>query len=154
MIWSSGPWYYDFDGNLLNLNNKPPVKCMLHWRIERINFPRKKSMLNSSKFLKLQERQKESGLTVRSFCSNEGIAPSSFYYWLKKLNNEANGKRFIPLVVKSAGASINPFTQSELSQGQRIDDLLLEITYPNGITLRVKNDLDLAHLRSLVLLLD
>jgi len=111
-------------------------------------------MLNSSKFLKLQERQKESGLTVRNFCSNEGIAPSSFYYWLKKIKNEANGKRFIPLVVKSAGASVNPFLQSELSQGQRVDDPLLEITYPNGITLRVKNDLDLAHLRSLVLLLD
>src|SRR4030042_6762319 len=110
-------------------------------------------MLNSSKFLKLQERQKESGLTVRGFCANEGIAPSSFYYWMKKIKNEANGKRFIPLVIKSAGENVNPFLQSELSQGQRIDDPLLEITYPNGITLRVKNDMDLAHLRALVLLL-
>ncbi len=110
-------------------------------------------MLNSTKFLKLQERQKESGLSVRSFCSNEGIAPSSFYYWLKKLKNEANGKRFIPLVVKSAGENVNPFLQSELAQGQRVDGPLLEITYPNGITLRVKNDLDLVHLRALVLLL-
>lgn len=110
-------------------------------------------MLNSTKFLKLQERQKESGLSVRSFCSNEGIAPSSFYYWLKKLKNEANGKRFIPLVVKSAGENVNPFLQSELLQGQRVDGPLLEITYPNGITLRVKNDLDLVHLRALVLLL-
>jgi len=111
-------------------------------------------MLNSTKFVKLQERQKESGLSVRGFCSKEGIAPSSFYYWLKKIKNETNGKRFIPLVVKSAGTSINPFTQSELPQGQRTDDPLLEITYPNGITLRVKNDLDLVHLRALVLLLD
>jgi len=111
-------------------------------------------MLNSSKFVKLQERQKESGLSVRSFCSNEGIATSSFYYWLKKIRNEANGKRFIPLVVKSAGENVNPFIQSELPQGQRVDGPLLEITYPNGITLRVKNDLDLAHLRALVLLLD
>jgi hypothetical protein len=111
-------------------------------------------MLNSTKFLKLQERQKESGLSVRGFCSNEGIAPSSFYYWLKKINNESNGKRFIPLVVKSEGTSINPFTQSELLQGQRTDDSLLEITYPNGIILRVKNDLDLVQLRALVLLLD
>ena len=110
-------------------------------------------MLNSSKFIKLQERQKESGLSVRGFCSNEGIAPSSFYYWLKKINNEANGKRFIPLVVKSAGENVNPFFQSELSQGQRVDGPLLEITYPNGITLRVKNDLDLVQLRALVLLL-
>ena len=111
-------------------------------------------MLNSSKFIKLQERQKESGLTVRGFCSNEGIAPSSFYYWLKKIKNESNGKRFIPLVVKSAGTSVHQVIQSELSQGQRTDDPLLEITYPNGITLRVKNDLDLVYLRALVLLLD
>jgi len=111
-------------------------------------------MLNSLKFVKLQERQKESGLSVRGFCSNEGIAPSSFYYWKKKLRTETNCKRFIPLVVKSAGASVNSFLHSELSQGQRVDDTLLEIIYLNGITLRVKNDLDLAHLRALVLLLD
>jgi len=111
-------------------------------------------MLNTSKFLKLQQRQKESGLSVRGFCSNEGIAPSSFYYWLKKINNEANGKRFIPLVVKSEGENVNPFLKSELPQGRRTDDSLLEITYPNGITLRVKNDLDLVHLRALILLLD
>ena len=110
-------------------------------------------MLNSSKFHKLLTRQKESGLTVRGFCSNEGIAPSSFYYWLKKLRNEENGKRFIPLVVKPAGENVNPFLKSELLQGQRTDDPFLEITYPNGITLRVKNDLDLVHLRALVLLL-
>jgi len=111
-------------------------------------------MLNTSKFLKLQQRQIESGLTVRGFCANEGIAPSSFYYWLKKINNEANGKRFIPLVVKSEGENVNPFLKSELPQGPRTDYPLLEITYPNGITLRVKNDLDLVHLRALVLLLD
>jgi len=110
-------------------------------------------MLNTSKFLKLQQRQIESGLTVRGFCANEGIAPSSFYYWLKKINNEANGKRFIPLVVKSAGEDVNHFLKSELPQDQRTDDSLLEITYPNGITLRVKNDLDLVQLRALVLLL-
>lgn len=110
-------------------------------------------MLNSSKFHKLLERQKESGLSVRGFCSNEGIAPSSFYYWLKKLRNEENGKRFIPLVVRSAGTSINPFLKSELSEDQKVNGTLLEITYPNGITLRVKNDLDLVHLRTLVLLL-
>jgi hypothetical protein len=110
-------------------------------------------MLNSTKFVKLQERQKESGLSVRGFCSNEGIAPSSFYYWKKKIKNGANSKRFIPLVVKSAGENVNPFLQPELPQGKRVDDSILEITYPNGIILRVKNDLDLVRLRALVLLL-
>jgi hypothetical protein len=78
-------------------------------------------MLNSSKFVKLQEQQKESGLTVRGFFSNEGIAPFSFYYWLKKIKNDANGKRFIPLVVKSAGTCVHSVIQSELlPQGQQV----------------------------------
>jgi transposase-like protein len=99
------------------------------------------------------ERYKESGLSVRSFCSNEGIAPSTFYYWQKIIRNEAGGKRFIPLVVKSAGATFNPVTQSESLQRQG-NDILLEITYPNGTALRIKNDLDLAGLRALISLLD
>ena len=111
-------------------------------------------MVSDSKFKELLERQKESGLSVRSFCSNEGIAPSTFYYRQKKIKNKLNGKHFIPLIVKSTGTSVHPFTKTELTQGQKDDGPLLEITYPNGITLRVKNDLDLVHLRALVLLLD
>lgn len=114
----------------------------------------KKSMIDSSKFIRLLERRKESGLSVRSFCSNEGIAPSTFYYWQKKVRNEASGKRFIPLVVKSTGATFSPVTQTETIQQQRGDDILLEIAYPNGITLRIKNGLDLVRLRALISLLD
>jgi transposase-like protein len=110
-------------------------------------------MTNSSKFARLIERHKESGLSIRSFCSNEGIAPSTFYYWQKKIRNEADEKRFIPLVVKSTGATFNPVTQREPVQRQG-NDIFLEITYPNGITLRIKNDLDLAGLRALISLLD
>jgi hypothetical protein len=111
-------------------------------------------MLTTTKFIRLQERQKESGLSVRSFCYNEGIPPSSFYYWQKKLRKEANEKRFIPLVVKSAGTALNSFIQKEAEQNQKEDNALLEITYPNGITLRIKKDLDLAGLRALISLLD
>jgi hypothetical protein len=88
------------------------------------------------------------------FCSNEGIAPSTFYYWQKKIRNSTEGKRFIPLVVKSTVATINPATQTEPIQRQRGDEILLEITYPNGITLRIKNNLDLTQLRALISLLD
>ncbi len=110
-------------------------------------------MTNSSKFTRLIERYKESGLSIRSFCSNEGIAPSTFYYWQKKIRNEAGGKHFIPLVVKSPKVAFNQLTQREPVHRQG-DDILFEITYPNGITLRIKNDLDLSGLRALILLLD
>lgn len=109
-------------------------------------------MLNHSRFTELQERQKESGLSVRGFCSNEGIAPSTFYYWQKKLREGANGHRFIPLVVRAqrlAGCR-TPGPPG----GTGIDSAALEISYPNGTTLRIKQNLDLAVLRSLVSLLD
>ena len=58
-------------------------------------------MINETFFQELLIRQKESGLSVRDFCSNEGIAPSTYYYWLKKHNkNLARPKEFIPLVVR------------------------------------------------------
>jgi hypothetical protein len=58
-------------------------------------------MLTKSKFLELFRRQQESRLTVKEFCSNEAIAPATFYYWKKKLGkNNHNNTDFIPLVVK------------------------------------------------------
>lgn len=100
----------------------------------------------------LLERQKESGLSVKSFCSNEGLAPSTFFYWRKKLRKEGPDGRFIPLLVRAPGSSVSPTSAEKNNSG--IDHTPLEITYPNGTTLRVRQTLDLAGLRSLVSLLD
>jgi len=109
-------------------------------------------MLNSSKMISFLERQKESGLSVKRFCSNECIAPSTFFYWRKKIRKDTIGQRFIPLVVQSPGSAVYPATHKP--EGPRVDDNLLEITYPNGTTLRIRQSPDLAGLRSLVSLLD
>ena len=115
-------------------------------------------MLNESLFLELQKRQQESGLNVKDFCSNEGINPSTFYYWLKKFQKPTPAKRFIPLVVKSPqGGTTQRYTKGEppvQGLGQMEDDALLELVYPNGTKLRIKKDLDLSHLRSLIYLYD
>lgn len=100
----------------------------------------------------LLERQKESGLSVKSFCSNEGIAPSTFFYWQKKLRKQDTVGRFIPLLVRAPGSSVCPAPVQNLTAG--MDNTPLEITYPNGTTLRIRQTLDLAGLRSLVSLLD
>ena len=100
----------------------------------------------------LLERQKESGLSVKSFCSNEGIAPSSFYYWQRKLRKEDNGGRFIPLLVRAPGSVSCQASGQMPAPG--MDHTPLEITYPNGTTLRIRQTLDMAGLRSLVSLLD
>lgn len=106
-------------------------------------------MLDNAKFIRLQERHKESGLSVKAFCSNEGIAPSCFYYWQKKIRNQVNPKRFIPLVVKSTVPEVHPQTNSKPT-----DECVFEIRYANGTTLRVKNDLELERLRTLLSLMD
>lgn len=61
-------------------------------------------MLNRSKIISLLERQKESGLSVKRFCSNECIAPSTFFYWRKKIRKDTIGQGFIPLVVRNPSA--------------------------------------------------
>jgi hypothetical protein len=113
-------------------------------------------MVNKSKILELVKRQKDTGLTITAFCSNEGIPKSSFYYWRKKLNKE-QGKRFIPLLVNSRSAAMNvpskDYTQGQIEPPHSGDDFLFELIYPNGTRLRIKRDPDLEHIRSLVCLL-
>jgi hypothetical protein len=120
-------------------------------------------MLSESKFLELYRRQQETGLTVKDFCSNEGIAESTFYYWRKKLRKKSVAQNFIPLVVKSSQSlSARTYVKSHppvLESGEMParptggnDDVLLEVVYPNGTKLRIKKDIDLTHLRALVCL--
>jgi hypothetical protein len=114
-------------------------------------------MINESKILELIKRQKETGLNIRAFCANEGIPKSSYYYWRKKLSKDP-GKRFIPLLVNTMPATMNASSNNfirEQHEHQPSDGAFpMEITYPNGTTLRIKQSLDLEGLRSLVLLVD
>jgi transposase-like protein len=109
-------------------------------------------MQKESKFRELLEEQQESGLTINEFCSNHGIARSTFHYWKKKLNKKPGRKDFIPLIVKpSAMALPKGSTCSEISPGR---ESLFELVYPNGTILRLKHDLDMAQLRTLIHLYD
>lgn len=114
-------------------------------------------MLNEPKFQDLYQRHKESGLTVRDFCSNEGIAPSTFYYWLKKLKKNSAIRDFIPLLVdppQPVAAQNYVKSSNPVSGNKKIDDALFELVFPNGTRLRINQDLDLAQLRNLVCLID
>jgi len=114
--------------------------------------------MNESRFLKIYQRQQESGLAVREFCSNEGIPTSTYYYWYKKTKHKRGNQEFIPLVVKSSHpASVQGYANNAPPvNGSRNtgEDMLLEVEYPNGTRLRINQELDLDHLRTLVCLLD
>lgn len=116
-------------------------------------------MLSEKRFLKQYERQQDSGLSVNEFCANEGVATSTFYYWYKKTKHLRGKQEFIPLMVNpSQGVAPtgigSPPPPPVHATGPTSGDTLLEVEYRNGTRLRIKQDLDLAHLRTLVCLLD
>ena len=110
-------------------------------------------MINDAKIRDLIQRQKETGLNITDFCSNEGIPKSSFYYWRKKIRKE-KAVNFIPLLVKPALAPVKErpknFPSEQNNHAEPGDDFLLELIYPNGTRLRIKNVHDLEHIRNLV----
>jgi hypothetical protein len=110
-------------------------------------------MEKASAFSDLIRRQKETGLSINDFCSNEGIPTSTFYYWRKKLRGNNPGKGFIPLIVKPPQTSLSRGNGKASYRGVD-DEVFLELVYPNGTLLRVSRDMDLAQLRALIHLYD
>jgi hypothetical protein len=113
--------------------------------------------MNESKFLEVYRRHQDSGLTTKEFCANEGIAESTYYYWFKKTKHKRARQEFIPLVVKPSP----PVPAQDFANNLRVretgntdEGMYLEVEYRNGTKLRIKQDLDLTHLRTLVCLLD
>jgi len=99
------------------------------------------------------QRQKESGLTVKEFCSNELIAPSTFYYWQKKMRNRKRLPDFIPVVVNSMPDTFG----DNLSNGTLIPPALhqkesssIEIEFPNKTIVRIKSEVNLSVLKALI----
>lgn len=88
--------------------------------------------LDRKHFEEIYSRFQESGLTVKDFCSNEGLTLSTFYYWQKRIRPSGHAlvrNGFLPLSIDSPGN-----TPSCLSGVEN----QLEITYPTGTTLRFR----------------
>ena len=107
-------------------------------------------MINEAFFEELLSRQNESGLNVQDFCSNEGIHPSTFYYWLKKHGKKNRPKEFIPLVVQNTIEVQRPGKICALGNpGPTSSDqeALLEFIFPNGTRVLLKQQPDMALLK-------
>ena len=70
------------------------------------------------------ERQRESGLSARDFCADEGIQENGFYRWRQKLQVEAPAvqPRFVELSPSSSAAGA---------------PMRVELQLPNGAILRI-----------------
>jgi len=96
------------------------------------------------------ELWRESGLSQTAFCKREGIARSTFQHWMersegkkrykpKKTKGKNQGK-FIPLSIKSSTTS----TLRNLSTDS------IELTYPNGVCLKLSSGLSMEQLRQYI----
>jgi len=116
-------------------------------------------MHKSDKYFELVRQQEASGFSVKEFCSNEGIAVSTFYYWIKKLRSQSGKNDFIPLVINNQQPRL---AQSHHRQNRNSGSMesavgnehWFEVVYPNGVVLRARKDVALAELRALVQLFD
>ena len=89
----------------------------------------------AQEWFSLIEECRSSGLAVRDYCSLQGIHPSNFYYWAKRQRSvEESG--FVPVTISK------PAKQSFSQQ-------MVEIVYPNGVSLRLGAETDIRMLAQL-----
>ena len=113
-------------------------------------------------FKEIYARYKESGLTIKDFCSNEGIKRKRFSFWKAKLkgpktNAAAKGK-FIPVNMGAGGHALSGKTPAPASffspdfpsSGQ--PQSVCEIVYPNGVTVRLNGPVSSEILQTLIFL--
>ena len=113
-------------------------------------------------FKEIYARYKESGLTIKDFCSNERIKRKRFSFWKAKLkgpktNAAAKGK-FIPVKMGAGGHALSGKTPAPASffspdfpsSGQ--PQSVCEIVYPNGVTVRLNGPVSSEILQTLIFL--
>ena len=121
-------------------------------------FTCKNNTMTEALFQDLLKRQKESGLSIRDCCANEGITPSTFYYWLKKnKTKESQPKIFLPLTPGGAEQLTvhkkNRSLEYIPSASETGAPALLELVFPNGTFLKL-NQVDMHLLQNLIHLYD
>ena len=115
-------------------------------------------MWNQKEFESVYDRYKLSGLPVKSFCVNEGIYESKFYYWQKKLKDQQQECEqptgFVPIIFNKPQAPIskNICDSKSLPENHLTREDIIEIVYPNGVIVRISSTADIKQLQSLILL--
>jgi len=113
-------------------------------------------MITEQAFKTIYDDFLESGLSVRSYCTNQGMSEAKFYYWQKKMKSQLPGQEgFVPLVFENNHFNSRP-TQSisrrALPEAGTANGAIYEITYPNGVMIKLGSNADLEMIRSLLLL--
>ena len=117
-------------------------------------------MLNKKKFRDIYDDYLASGLTVRDYCSNQGMNEAKFYYWQNKLKGILPPKKgFVPVVFENNQSlpgrhntvrKLHRTSHGATSEGSSTP---CEISYPNGVCLKLDSFPEVDVLRSLLLLM-
>jgi hypothetical protein len=115
-----------------------------------------KKKMTLSTFKRLYQEYQASGLNVKDFCANQSFAPSTFYYWKKKLHypgeKEAPGS-FVPLIIGSTPSSVTSRTPQK-KENTACSNQSIEFVFPNGTKMRLGDNIDMGLLKTIVHLFD
>ena len=119
------------------------------------------AMFTANQFQSIYKEFLESGLTIRDFCVNHHMRESKFYYLHNKLKGELPPKRgFIPVVFdnlqKTRSSQVPAPVQNRSTtfsdSNAASSPISCEISYPNGVSIKLNGVTDPEMLRSLLLL--
>ena len=118
-------------------------------------------MLKERQFLSIYDGFVESGLTVRDYCANQQMKESQFFYWQNKLKGQLPPKRgFVPVVFDNGKAIRTCQVPAPVQNRSKAfpdptaanNTISCEISYPNGVCVKLNGLTDPGILRSLLLL--
>jgi hypothetical protein len=101
---------------------------------------------------RLLRRQQLSGLTVRDFCSQHGLAESAFHFWRREIARRNDEQRAASALC--APAAEPAFVPVSLTAPQDRAESAIDIRLSNGQRLRVRGGCDRQLLADLVALLE
>lgn len=99
----------------------------------------------------------DSGMTATAYCEQAGIPHSRFYYWQKKIRTAAaaSSGEFMPVSINNHCGKVVLVSQDRrhVNEGQQpIMAPTCEISFPNGVTVRLTGSVSSSMLSQLVTL--
>jgi len=116
-------------------------------------------MLNEKQFWAIYSEFLESGLTIRDYCANQQMNEAKFYYWQNKLKKQLPPKiGFVPVIFENGRqtsqvpAQVQDLLEAHSHQVVSNKTISCEISYPNGVSVKLNGLQDTQMLRSLLVL--
>lgn len=110
-------------------------------------------------FKLVYQRFIESNLTVKAFCKSENIPESRFFYWQSRIRKCAarQNSDFLPVSINNHSGKVvlvggHDMGASGTSGQLRSLQPACEITFPNGVTVRLSGEVPVSTIGQLIML--